>query len=684
MDYQSREFAEAVRRLSRLLTDLSAKGLQIAVLGAAEHTSHVLARLDLSAHVSCLYDDHPLRGEATARALPVRPLSELDLAATQAFVLCTHFQQENLREWLLQQGVPEPRIHDMYTPADRVLQFKRQAYNALTDLHLPPSPEESPGPGLGESRFKPRFVNRLLLVHPPFAVANRRHKKTMPMGLLALGGYLRRAFPDLQVELIDAHIGNLQPAEVISEIRKRHYDLVCLTGWTSQAPMAHAIADAVRADGLAGVVLGGVHATLCPEEAIGHADFLVSGEGELPFAGLVAALRNGDDPTAVAGVATRPGQDPGRQVVSDLDTIPFPAWELLADWRRYDFPLHVVGGYRFPIMGSRGCPFACTFCSSPLIWKRQVRWHSPGHVAAQMIEAHRRYGVSQFHFWDDNLLLKSGHMEALCELLLESGVEFKWLGLSRASDINRSKAILPLMKRAGCVGMEIGIESFTQQSADLTNKGERIEAMAQATENLMAAGLAPLYTHMLFTPGEDLSSYPAKKMFLERINAQAPPDLRSDGGLGQLTTPHKATAFAAQANDLGVVLCHENGHYVHHRVNFVPNSLLGDVPQRLSSTSGSPYPFLHMIVGYVHDWTLRDMEHYVLVHGYLWEAIDGARTVRELAGLAAERFANLSQEKAIAFTALAMVGLAKDKRISGVHNEVNGALQDIVGQRSLA
>jgi len=673
MDYHSREFSAAVRRLSGLLADLSAKGLRTAVLGAGEHTARVLEQLDLGAFVSCLYGDQPSCAGGEPCPLPVKPLAELDIESTQAFVLCSHFQQENLREWLLLRGVPDERIHPMYTPADRVLQFARLAHNPLTDLHQPTPPAQASGPGLGGSRYRPRFVNRLLLVHPPFAVANRRHKKTMPMGLLALGSYLRRAFPDLQVELVDAHIDNIQPADVIASIRKRHYDLVCLTAWTPQTPMAYAIADAVRADGEAGVVLGGVHATLCPDEAINHADFLVAGEGELPLAGLVAALRNGEDPSAVPGIATAPGQNPGRQVIKDLDTIPYPAWELLPDWRRYDFPLHVVGGYRFPIMGSRGCPFSCTFCSSPLMWNRQVRWHSPEYVAGQMAEAHRRYGVNQFHFWDDNLLLKPGHMEALCDRLLSIGVEFKWLGLSRASDINRRKDILPLMKRTGCVGMEIGIESFTQQSADLTSKGEEIEAMARAAENLMAADLAPLYTHMLFTPGEDLASYPAKKKFLERINAQVPPNLRSDGGLGQLTTPHKGTAFAGQAPSLGMVLSRENGHYVHHRVNFIPNSLLDDTPRRLTVASGSPYPFLKIVVGYVHDWTLKDMEHYVLVHDFLWEAMDGTLTLRELADLAAARFPQLSQEQAATFTALVMVGLAKDNRIAGVAHEVRGA-----------
>ena len=665
MDYQSPSFAEAVRRLGALLASLAGKGLAPAVLGAGAHTGQVLSRLDLGNYASCLYDDQPLECPPDGPCLPVRPLQELDIEATPAFVLCSHFEQENLEDWLLRKGVAPGKIHKMYTPADRVLQFQKWAFDPAAQPPPPPRAEAVLGPGLANSRFKPRFVNRVLLIHPPFALANRRHKKTMPMGLLALGGYLKEKFPGLSLELIDGHIDNLGPQAIIDRVQRNHYDLVCLTAWTSQAPMAYAVADAVRGEGLAGVVLGGVHATVCPDEAINHADFLITGEGELPLAGLVEALRQGVEPTGIPGLMTGPGQDPGRQTVEDLDSLPLPAWELLPDWRKYDFPLHVVGGFRFPIMGSRGCPFNCTFCSSPLMWQRRVRWHSPEYVAREMFEANRRYGVNQFHFWDDNLLLKSGHMDKLCELLLESGLDFKWLGLSRASDINRRKDLLPLMKKAGCVGMEIGIESFTQESADLTSKGEAIEAMAQAAENLITAGLAPLYTHMLFTPGEDLSSYPAKRRFLERINAKVSPKFRSDGGLGQLTTPHRGTVFSDQAPSLGMVLSRENAHYVHHRVNFIPESLLKDRPRRLSQAPGSPYPFLNTVVSYVHNWTLRDMENFVLVRQFLWGAMDGERSVKDLAGAAVVAFPELSLEKAQIFTALAMVGWAKEERITG-------------------
>ncbi|WP_459934477.1 B12-binding domain-containing radical SAM protein [Fundidesulfovibrio butyratiphilus] len=684
MDYRSHHFAEAVRRLAATLRELTERGLPLAVLGAGEHTRRVLERLDLSAWTDRLYDHLDEGEESEPLALPVSPLSELDLQGSAHFVLCTHFQQENLREWLLTRGVEAERIHDMYTPADRVRQFVRVAYDPLADLRIPPTPGDAPGPGVARSRSGSRFVNRVLLVHPPFARANRRHKKTMPMGLLALGGWLRKRFPDIQVELVDAHITDTAPAEVIAHILGRHYDLVCLTAWTAQAPMAFAIADAVRAKGEAYVVIGGVHATLCPDETLEHADFIVAGEGELPLGDLVEALREGGDPSGIDGVGVAKGQDPGRQMIKDLDILPYPAWELLPDWRLYNYPLHVVGGYRFPLMGSRGCPFACTFCSSPLMWNRRVRWNSPEYVAGQMFAAHRRYAVNQFHFWDDNLLLKPGHMDRVCELVLESGVEFRWLGLSRASDINRRKELLPLMKRAGCVGMEIGIESFTQQSADLTHKGEEIDAMAQAAENLMRAGLAPLYTHMLFTPGEDLASYPAKKRFLERINSKVPEHLRSDGGLGQLTTPHRGTEFAAEALTMGTVMSRENAHYVHHRVNFLPDSLLDDTPRRLTATSGSPYPHLHLIAGYVHDWTLEDMERYVLAHAFLWDAMDGKRTIRQLADMVARHQPWLSRDRAMVFTALVMVGLAKDNRITGERNDIRSALQDSAGQRFVA
>ncbi|MBF0550247.1 MAG: cobalamin-dependent protein [Deltaproteobacteria bacterium] len=540
------------------------------------------------------------------------------------------------------------------------------AYDPTRDPAWPSPPVDVPGGGMAASRHQPVPLQRVLLVQPPFALANRRHKKTMPLGLLALGGYLKQQFPELGLDLLDAHITNMAPAQVMAYLRTHPADLVCITGWTGQMPMAYAIADAMRAAGSATVVLGGVHATLCPDEAIEHADYVVVGEGELPLAGLVAALQADDPLRPIDGVISSPGGTTCRQFVPDLDALPDPAWELLPDWKCYDHPLHVVGGFRFPLMGSRGCPFNCTFCSSPLMWQRKVRWLSPARIVAEMEEVRRRYQVNQFHFWDDNLVLMRRHMTELAELILKTDHPYRWVGLSRASDIVKHQDILPLMKRAGCVGLEIGVESFTQVSVDMTRKGEAVEEMVTATDCLIRAGITPLFTHMLFTPGETLAGYPIKEKFIHKLLSGVGLGRRSESELGQLTTPHRGTVFAQEAPALGEVLCRNNADFVHHRVNFIPHSLLDDIPRKTAACPGYPYYFLGTIGGAVYNWTLPDMQDFLKVGAWLWPEIDGRTSIRELSRRVAARFPHLDPEKALIFTSLNLVGWARDDRVTGL------------------
>jgi len=544
--------------------------------------------------------------------------------------------------------------------------LKDLAQDPSSNPVIPPKRLDAPAGGMAASRWTLSRVERILLIHPPFAMANRRHKKTMPMGLLSLGSYVRKKLPAVHVELLDAHIMNMTVEEIVRYATSNPFDVVLLTGWTAQMPVVYAIADAVRSIGRSAVVLGGAHSTLCSDEAIEHADFVVRGEGEIALVNLLSRLLSGDVLGPIEGVISHPGEVTHGPQVADLNDLPLPDWSLLPNWALYDHPLHVVGGFRFPIMGSRGCPFNCTFCCSPLIWNRTVRWHSPEWIVAQMEEAWKRHKVCQFHFWDDNLLLAHDHMAGLCDRILKMNHPCRWVGLTRASSIVRHHDLLPLLKKAGCIGLEIGVESFTEVSAEMTQKGESIQEMVLATELLIEHEIAPLFTHMLFTPGERLASYTRKEEFLNKLTAKIRRGLRSDSELGQLTTPHRGTIFSREATKLGMVCCRDNADYVHHRVNFIPNSLLDDVPKRVSHGAGSPYYFLGVIVTHVFNWTLKDMKDFLEINGALWTQIDGQSSIRELSRRMAERFPHLDEMKSSIFTALCMVGWAREGRVMGV------------------
>ncbi len=682
MDYKSKTFRSAVKRLEARLMEWKEQGLRVALFGAGRHTGEVAALISLKNLADFIVDDNPALLNGSVAGLRVVDSNSIKTEQPDRIAICSFYHQEDILDNLINMPMPSEIIYRMYTEEDLMEMVSRFSYN-INSSYCGHQTDQTPGPGYLNTRWKHARINKIALVHPPFATSNHRHKKTMPMGLLALGAWIRKNFPDISLDLIDAHIMDMTPLEVLSQITSGKHDMVCLTGWTAQMPAAYHIADEIRKSGQALVVMGGVHATLCHEETIEHADIVIKGEGELPLKDLLTRLQNANTIENLNTAKIRPGQETEFKFIENLDILPLPAWDLLPNWKLYDHPLHVVGGFRFPIMGSRGCPFNCTFCSSPLMWQRKVRWNSPEWIVRQMETIKKEYGVSKFHFWDDNMILVPKHIRQLCQLILAGENTYEWVGLSRASDINRNSDVLPLMKQAGCVGIEIGVESFTQVSADMVKKGEQVEGMIEASGNLIANDIVPLYTHMLFTPGETLNSYPKKQEFMSRLNSLGNCRYRSDGELGQLTTPHRKTAFADDAPLMGEVFAENNEDFNHHRVNFIPNSLLNDVPSKIAPTPGSPYPFLHTIVSYVHNWTIEDMKDYILIGRILWPLINGDKSIRDLVKCVNPEVPRLSNEKIMIFVTLNTVGWAKRGKIKGIEYDKKRKPENITGKSAL-
>ncbi len=580
----------------------------------------------------CLIDDAESEGSiSVVEAVQQNP---------DTIVPTSRVHQELMRRRLRDQGF-EGEIVMLYENDPEIGSLAALAYDAARDW--PRTTRETEAP----TTVYPQQINRVLLVAPPFDVANHRHKKTMPMGLLYVAASIREALPDIQLDLIDAHIQRLSWADMKQKLDESDFDLLLVSYWSAQSANAYAISDYVRASKAAFVVHGGVHPTLCPDEAMQHCDTLITHEGEEAVVDLILELNAGGDLPFSGHCAP----------ISDLDDLPFPAWDLLPDVTLYDHPMHVVGGRRFPILGSRGCPFNCTFCSSPVFWERKVRWRQPANVVDEMDRIHQCYGIDKFHFWDDNMVMNRTWITELCDELLSRNRSYQWCGLSRASDLVKNRDVLPQMREAGCVGMEIGVESFADQVSDVVDKGEHVDTMKGAVACMREANIAPLYTHMLFTPGETIASYQAKEQFLAEVNRDTASAGRSDSALGQLTTPHVGTQFAGDAAGFGTVLWQQPSDSFHHRVNFLPDSLLDDVPRRNGKAMPDPLSALGQTVQAIYNWTDTDMRAFVRCAKTVWENIDGQKTVRALAEANASE---LGPNDALRNTALLTVFWARD------------------------
>ena len=427
---------------------------------------------------------------------------------------------------------------------------------------------------------------KLVFIHPPLP-GNRHHKKIFPLGIAYIAAYLRENIPDTRIRVLDAMIEDLDHGDVRAQLSSLDADLVGISAFTVQAEFAYELADWIKERfPRVKVVLGGVHPSLMPEEAIEHADFVVIGEGEETMAELIEALQGQRPIEGINGLIFRQDgkmvRTETRPFIADLDSLPFPAWDLF-DMPAYNTSMHVIGGQRLPVIGSRGCPYNCTYCCSPAIWKRKVRYRSPDKVLDEMQYARDNLGIPSIHFWDDNLFMNRSYIQDLIQGMIDRNFNMPWTGLTRASHLLKQADLIPLLKQTGCIGIEIGIESANPDTFDLIDKQESLDGLREACRIQREHGLYPMFTYMAFNPGETLTGYYLQARFIDELMSGLPwADFFHPHPyrlyVGQFCTPHVGSRLFEEAPGLGKLLASRWPHYHHHRINFLPNSLLDEKP----------------------------------------------------------------------------------------------------------
>ncbi|HEX4603268.1 MAG TPA: radical SAM protein [Candidatus Angelobacter sp.] len=224
------------------------------------------------------------------------------------------------------------------------------------------------------------------------------------------------------------------------------------------------------------VVLGGPQASVVDVStlrAFPFIDLVVRGEAEQTLPDLVDALSGSGDLSALPGITFRKNKageivrNPNAPLVSDLDALPFPAFHLFPDIR---FCRH------FPLELGRGCPFACTFCSTNDFFRRSFRLKSPAHMIAEMRRVRHTYGISSFELVHDMFTVDRKRVVAFCEALLESKEDFIW-GCSARTDCV-DEELIALMAKAGCRGIFFGIETGSRRMQKIIDKGLELDDSA--------------------------------------------------------------------------------------------------------------------------------------------------------------------------------------------------------------
>jgi len=311
------------------------------------------------------------------------------------------------------------------------------------------------------------------------------------LGSLLLGTTLERSGHDVRVLF--------EEARRIDWKRLRESDLVCISTITSTAPRAYAIADRLRSIGVP-VIMGGVHPTYLPDEAIRHADWVLRGEADETIVPLVDAISQDGGFRNVKGLTWR---DPNGNVVhneaappvADLDKLAAPNLDLL------DAPIHTrtswAGPTIIPVQTSRGCPYDCSFCSVTGMFGRRYRFRSTESVLAE-IEQYDLAGKHVF-FYDDNFTANPNRTRRLLEAMMERRIRVPW-STQVHTDCARHDGLLDVMKRAGCNTLYIGLESINPRTLAAYKKAQTVEGMERAIAAIHKRGIS---VHGMFVFGGD-------------------------------------------------------------------------------------------------------------------------------------------------------------------------------------
>ena len=322
-----------------------------------------------------------------------------------------------------------------------------------------------------------------------------------------------------------------------------------LVGITARTPMLNS---AIKAGQLikewkksCPIVWGGSHPTIMSEEIISRpeADFLVYGEGECSLLDLVRAIEGGQkDYSNARGIYYKDSnggviKNEPREYIKNLDELPLPARHLV-----FKDDLYVPGAYA-DLMGSRGCPFLCTYCSAQSMWGRQLRYRSVADVIKEIKVLKNDYHCEIIRFIDDNLTLDRQWLEDLCQAIIDEKIDIKWGCLSRVNLIDEN--ILKLMIKAGCYRIDIGVESGSPRILKMMKKEIKLADVLRADKLFDKYGIDWTAFFITGFPYETTEDLKMTADFMKQIN---PYRLVLSN-----FTPYPGTEDYERAEELGVL-----------------------------------------------------------------------------------------------------------------------------------
>jgi len=294
------------------------------------------------------------------------------------------------------------------------------------------------------------------------------------------------------------------------------------------------------------ILVGGAHSTMNGTKVFEckDIDFACIGEGENTISDLLNTLENNRDLNLVDGIKFRENNKiittKPRAYIDDLDTLDFAlttAPKVLKNFDRY--PKRAFGY----VFGSRGCPYACTFCESKAMWTRKVRYRSPENIISELKQMYE-FGIRQVNFDDDTFGISKKNIKIINDLLEKELPDMTYT-CETVVQLAKDEQVVKDMKRGGCTGTYVGIESGNNEMLKSIKKTQTTDECVQAIRNLQKHGIDSHAFIMVGFPNETEETFKQTMDFL--------PKLKPDNIIFSVFTPYPGSDLFYQCQKDGII-----------------------------------------------------------------------------------------------------------------------------------
>ncbi len=294
------------------------------------------------------------------------------------------------------------------------------------------------------------------------------------------------------------------------------------------------------------ILVGGAHSTMNGKKVFdsNYIDFACIGEGENTISELLNALEKDLDLNKVSGLMFRDNENiistKPRSYIDDLDSLDFAlthAPKVLKDFEKY--PKRAFGY----IFGSRGCPYACTFCESKAMWTRKVRYRSPENIIEEL-KLMQKFGIKEVNFDDDTFGISKKNIKKINKLMHDELPNMTYT-CETVVQLAKDEEVVKDMKYGGCTGTYVGIESGNNEMLKSIKKTQTTDECIAAMRNLQKHGIDSHAFIMVGFPNETEETFKETMEFI--------PKLRPDNVIFSVFTPYPGSDLFYQCQKDGII-----------------------------------------------------------------------------------------------------------------------------------